>query len=428
MRPVKNIKKFFPGLLTLLNSVADPRDTSRIIYQSKMILFTRIISAIFRFPSMRRTTAGLNNENTVLNVANIVGQPLEELPHWSTINNYLERLDPQELADIIPKLVKSLISMQTFKGGKIRNKYWQVLIDGTRLFMINEDDSENNLYKVHRNPDGTVKWVEYYCYVVEAKLLLPNNIVISILTEFCENDEGVSPDAATEEGQEQKKQDCELKAFYRMEERLKEIFGNMKICLTLDSLYACERVFELCERNNWRYIVRFKEGSIPSIADEFSNAARETTRRYHKIPKGSEVYEYLVAHNYKGHYLNAVRYSEEGRKYPFFFLTNLPISAKNCVAFVVDGRNRWKIENQGFNIQKNHGFELTHKFSMNSQAIKNHYYLIQIAHAISQLFEHEFDILKELKMTQYEIHDLIKNAFMCRVEDVHIALDDSDSV
>ena len=404
-----------------MNSVDDPRDPNRTTYQSKALLFTRILSAILRYDSMRKMTKGFEDENTILNVAEILDDPqLKELPHWSTINNYLERLDPKELEVVIQKLVKHLINMDNFKSGRLRNRYWQVLIDGTRLFQIGEDDSNDCLFKVHRNKDGTIKSVEYYYYVVEAKLLFPNGIVISILTEFCENDEEVSPYEENKMSQQEKKQDCELKAFYRMVDRLKQLFGNTRICLALDSLYACEPVFKICEENNWRFITRFKEGSIPSIGKEFNTAAQEKAHRYHYFAiGGTQKYEFLTALNYKGHYLNVTRYTEDGKEYPFLFLTNLPINRKNCVDFVTDARNRWKVENQGFNIQKNHGYELTHKFSRDKQAIKNHYYLIQIAHAISQIFENKIDILEELNMALYEIHDRIKRDLMYARINIH---------
>lgn len=47
-------------------------------------------------------------------------------------------------------------------------------------------------------------------YVLEAKLVVKNNIVISIATEFVENT-----------GVEEKKPDCELKACYRLMEKRK---------------------------------------------------------------------------------------------------------------------------------------------------------------------------------------------------------------
>lgn len=41
------------------------------------------------------------------------------------------------------------------------------------------------------------------------------------------------------------------------------------------------------------------------------------------------------------------------------------------------GRLRWKIENEGFNIQKNLGYELEHKYSRVSfVALKNYYQIL----------------------------------------------------
>ena len=49
---------------------------------------------------------------------------------------------------------------------------------------------------------------------------------------------------------------------------------------------------------------------------------------------------------------------------------------------------RFKIENEGFNCQKNGGYNLKHKFSRTSEkATKNYYTSLQIAHIFNQLFE-----------------------------------------
>ena len=52
------------------------------------------------------------------------------------------------------------------------------------------------------------------------------------------------------------------------------------------------------------------------------------------------------------------------------------------------GRLRWKIENEGFNVQKNGGYGLEHAYTRNATASKVFYYLLQVAHIIAQLIEH----------------------------------------
>ncbi len=50
------------------------------------------------------------------------------------------------------------------------------------------------------------------------------------------------------------------------------------------------------------------------------------------------------------------------------------------------GRLRWKIENEGFNTQKNLGYNLEHKYNrIDFNATRNYYQCMQIAHLIEQL-------------------------------------------
>ena len=34
-------------------------------------------------------------------------------------------------------------------------------------------------------------------------------------------------------------------------------------------MYACKPVIDICKENGWKYIIRFKEGAIPSLYKEF---------------------------------------------------------------------------------------------------------------------------------------------------------------
>ena len=70
------------------------------------------------------------------------------------------------------------------------------------------------------------------------------------------------------------------------------------------------------------------------------------------------------------------------------YLSDLPVDASTVAEMVQTGRLRWKIENEGFNTQKNLGYNLQHKYSRCSwKAGKNYYQCLQIAHLINQLVE-----------------------------------------
>ena len=102
-------------------------------------------------------------------------------------------------------------------------------------------------YKVY-NKGTEEKYTEYLYYVLEAKLILRENVVVSIMTEFVDN-----------EGKELEKQDCELTAAKRLMKKLKEEFPMLPICISADSLYASETILKECKEKGWKYLLRFKE-------------------------------------------------------------------------------------------------------------------------------------------------------------------------
>ena len=83
----------------------------------------------------------------------------------------------------------------------------------------------------------------------------------------------------------------------------------------------------------------------------------------------------------------------------FQWITNLEITKKKVLEYAETGRKRWMIENEGFNIQKNQRYEITHVNSKNYNAMKNHYLITQIADIILQLYEKAIPIIKELNKT-----------------------------
>lgn len=89
-------------------------------------------------------------------------------------------------------------------------------------------------------------------------------------------------------------------------------------------------------------------------------------------------------------------------------MTDLSISDKNIKETIHLGRKRWKIEKEGFNIQKNRTFDIGHLYSKDSTAIKVHYLMIQIAHIVRQLLENGLKEIKELGLKLKEISQKLK--------------------
>ena len=84
------------------------------------------------------------------------------------------------------------------------------------------------------------------------------------------------------------------------------------------------------------------------------------------------------------------------------------------------GRKRWKIENEGFYNQKHRTFDITHLNSRNDNAMKCHYFFIQIAHTIRQLLEQGNILTKSLKLKIKEVSAYLLKSLTSTNSDLNI--------
>ena len=176
-------------------------------------------------------------------------------------------------------------------------------------------------------------------------------------------------------------------------------------------MYASEGFFKECRRKKWKYILRYKEGSIPSINQEYQ-VLKKQEKNLQEKPEG--VYDYVTGIDYRGESINVVEYEAVEEKKKFLFVTDLSITGRNVKETAERGRWRWKIENEGFNAQKKQGYYLEHRFSHDYQGMKNHYYLIQIGHMIAQIIEAWEMLWEKVKQRRKQKHRLLLNAWKNR--------------
>lgn len=83
----------------------------------------------------------------------------------------------------------------------------------------------------------------------------------------------------------------------------------------------------------------------------------------------------------------------------FQWITSLELTKQNIEEMILCGRGHWKIENEGFNNQKNGLYRIEHLNSKNNNAMKNHYLLTQISDMLMQLYLAWNPYIKTLKQT-----------------------------
>ena len=308
------------------------------------------------------------------NFARLSGCREGGLPTSKASADYLEQVDVGPLAELPVALVRRLIRSKVLDSARLLGTYFPIAIDLTGWLRFSKYHCEHCLVQNH---EGTLR---YYHPVAEAKLLTPSGMALSVATEFVEND---NPRVS--------KQDCELAAFPRLLTKLRRTFPRLPICLLLDGIYPSEPMMALCRKYDMHWIASFKEGHLPTAFREFSLLKsdvpenvqeRREDQRYQRLSwlgdlqQGKETFDAF----------DCLTYNEKQEQQYFAFCTSIHVNSRNCAELTNrGGRLRWKIENEGFNVQKNGDLQLEHVYSYDLNAAKAYYILLQTAHILLQL-------------------------------------------
>jgi len=375
---IKTIRHFFPSFWGWVKSIPDPRNCQKITYPLESLIITGLLLFILRLGSRRQIKFELSSDILIQNLEKVFPYQAEKIPHGDTLNYLLSGVDPENISNLRTLMIRRLLRAKCFAPYRLLDRHYLIAIDGTGHVSFSKKHCDQCLQKKLKNGE-----IIYYHPVLEAKLILPFGMALSLDTEFMEN---TNPLAS--------KQDSELKAGYRLLARIKSKFPQLKICLGLDSLFANQQIMEIAENYHWKYIINFKAGSIPTVAQEF-NALLPLEPQNRLTFSQKDVrqdYQWVTEIDHEGHLVNVLSCHEIKEKQEpkdFVLLTNLNLTSKNCFIIANEGgRKRWKIENEGFNTQKNGGFNLEHAYSTNVFAVKNFYLLLQIAHILIQLMEY----------------------------------------
>jgi hypothetical protein len=236
-------------------------------------------------------------------------------------------------------------------------------------------------------------------YVLEANLAFADGMSIPLMSEVLNYQEGDT---------DQNKQDCELKAFYRLAERLKKAFPRLPIMVLLDGLYAKGPVIELCRKKKWQFMIVLQDKDLPSVWEEYEGLGKLEkdneldrtwgNRRQH-FRWVNNIYYYYTPGARKKQILHVVVCEESWEEVGQFGETvtkrarNAWISSKTLNRQNVHercnlgARDRWGIES-GILVEKCHGYQYGHCFSYNWKAMKGSHYLMRLAHTINILAQY----------------------------------------
>ena len=369
---------------------------------------TQILAFCSSYQSMNKIGRDFNSDIVINNINNILKTNYIELPHKDTLINVIKEIKFEELECIQTNIIKTLIRSKMLDKYRF-NGLFHIVIDGTGLYSTRINLGEQAITKVY-NKDEENEYTLYSYYALEAKLVC-GNMTFSLATEFVENE--TYTDEYGNTYRKFDKQDCELKASYRLLNKIKKRFPKLPIIIGGDALYLGRPFLELCDEHHFEYIIRYKETDAPTIKRNFDEI---------KISDGN--YEYqneIIFGDLKDkefYTVNVISYNEESIDEEtgevaitnFSYVTSLKITSKNKEEIISLGRRRWKIENKGFKEQKSDILNITHIYTKNSQGTKNIYLLIQFAHTLLNLLNYGDVLIIDLNTTKNEVSALIQKA------------------
>ena len=392
----KTIRHFWPKLNQWADKLPDTRFQPMVTYEARFLLWWGLLLFCFKLGSRRNLDFQLRDLELFVraNLNQLAKTQQESLPVHKTLDHFLGHVGSQALAELRDQCVRQLIRNKVLDPFRFDGEF-VLATDGTGYLSFKERHCPNCLE--HSNGSSV-----YYLHpVLEAKIVHPCGLAISIGTQFIENPipEKQASDPATLTAYEVVKQDCELNGFLRLAPRLKEAFPQTPLCLATDSLMACGPVLTVCEEYHWSYVLTFKPGRTPALWADFQGllklSPQDCLTQILPDKKTRQCFRWANDLCYTDsekriHTLHALICEEtcEGETHTYAWITNKRLSPNNVASVAAQGgRVRFKIENQGFNIQKNSGLNLEHAYSTGSDSIKSFYYLLQIAHLFLQMLE-----------------------------------------
>lgn len=403
---VRTIRHFWPDLCKWLDRAPDTRFEPYVVYDKKFLIWLGLGLFVFHLRSRRQLDYELGGDpdqdrHMLDNVNRLAGTKQDTLPVHKTLAHYvIDHMGLGALETMRTQMVRRLIRMKALDSTRLCGRV-VVLLDGTTHLAFGRRHCEHCL--VQKQGDKS----HYYHQVLEAKVLGPSGLVLSAGTAFVDNSM-VEPRAAGQ-SQEDWKQDCELKGLSRLAPALKSAFAQTPFCIAADSLYACGPAMGICRDNAWDFVFTFKQGRTPALWREFQALLKLCPEQVVRVdrPDGlHEQYRWVNGLDYtdaagREHRLDAIEYvaRRDGEVVSrWAWVTSFHVTARNVLAIANQGgRPRWKIDNEGFNVQKNGGYRLEHAYSYDEEGLRVFYVFLQMGHMMMQVFERG-SLLKRLAL------------------------------
>lgn len=379
MRPLKHLT--FEALRDLLRAqcrlVPDARDPQRIQWQLHDVLMSGFAMFYFQHPSLLQFQQTMEARSGQSNLQRLFG--VRAVPSDTQMRVLLDEPAAQEpLRRVLPLVFERMRQtgwttrfVTTVNGAN----YYTVVLDGTQYFSSEKIACPHCLQRKDKNGE-----LHYYHTVVGATLVRAgSHDILPLDAEEVRNTDGAL------------KQDCEINAAKRLVRRLRQEHRQLPLVVAGDDLYAHEPFILDLRALRMNFVLVAKPESHKElyewVADlEQQGACVKGTWEEGPLAK-RRYFEYRLASHVPltqsdQVFVNFVEVWERNKNgkviYHNAWVTDFEVTPDNVATIAGIGRARWKIENEQFNVQKNHGYELEHNYGHGQQGLSMVLYLLNL--------------------------------------------------
>jgi hypothetical protein len=320
---------------------------------------------------------------------------IKQIPTDNHIRTLLDQVPPESLQPCFDQVVAQMQQgggLQEFErlGGRTL-----IALDGTEYFCSQKLSCPQCLERKRNNGK-----TEHYHGMLAATIVAPgHNRILPLMPEFIGQQDG--------EG----KRDCERNAAKRwLLAHTQRVSGLRPVYLD-DALFSCQPLAQdvlatgadflfVCKPDNHKTLYEFLQGAE---AEQYSVTERKPGGRsltYHyrwvnEVPlrDGNDALQVQWL---------AVTITDANGKttYNGAFVTSLAITQANVVEISACARARWKIENKGFNVLKNNGYNLAHNFGHGKKYLARTFAAMNLLafafHTVCDCLEHLWQQVREV--------------------------------
>ncbi len=281
---------------------------------------------------------------------------LSRAPCDNHVRQTLDGVPPESFDGLLGGLAKELDAAGGIEPLRVLRGHVLIALDGTEYFRSRAIECAN--CSSRRRADGGV---EHFHQMLAATIVSPRrNLALPLPPEFLARREGND------------RQDCEREAAKRWLARLGPAFAPLRPVYLADGLHACQPICQAVLDAGGHFIMTAKPGSLGTLYDHL-RGLRPNTRR---TTTGRGARRRVHRCRWMGHL--PIRDTDDALRVNWFeieiakpdgevtyrnaFVTDLDVNRDSIGELAECARARWKIENEGFNVLKQHGYHLEHNF------------------------------------------------------------------